>query len=36
LLGACTAAVPPTRQTTTTSTLSCPPGTLLMSDGMCR
>lgn len=35
-LGACSRAVPPTRQTTTTTTIACPPGKTLQSDGMCR
>lgn len=37
VLAGCTrSAVPPTRQTTTTTTVSCPPGKTLQSDGMCR
>jgi hypothetical protein len=37
LLTACgRSAVPPTRSTTTTTTVSCPDGKTLQSDGMCR
>jgi hypothetical protein len=36
LLAGCAHAVKPTRQTTSTTTISCPPGKTLDSDGMCR
>jgi hypothetical protein len=36
LLAGCARAVAPTKQTTTTTTIACPPGKTLDSDGMCR
>ena len=36
VLGGCSRAVPPTRQTTPTTPIACPPGKTLQSDGMCR
>lgn len=36
VLAGCTHAVPPTRQTTTTTTIACTPGKTLQSDGLCR